>query len=82
MSGEGKINLGKNFIEGQGGLLNIGILGTDIYTIVFTLIFFFVSIYLIFILSNKNVISLGRALLIFSFHSVLSILFIVALLIS
>ena len=81
MSGEGKINLGKNFIEGQGGLLNIGILGTDIYTIVFTLIFFFVSIYLIFILSNKNVISLGRALLIFSFHSVLSILFIVALLI-
>lgn len=81
MSGEANIDLGKNTIEGQGGLLNIGIFGVDIYTIIFTLIFFFVSIYLIFILSKKNIISLGRALLIFSFHSILSALFIVALLI-
>ena len=53
MSGEANIDLGKNTIEGQGGLLNIGIFGTDIYTIIFTLIFFFVSIYLIFIYLKK-----------------------------
>ena len=80
MSGEAKINLAKNFIEGQGGLLNIGILGSDIYTIAYSLMFFFLSIYLIIFLSRRNVINLGRALLIFSFHSILSILFIVVLL--
>ena len=42
--------------------------------------FFFLSIYLILFLSRRNVINFGRALLIFSFHSILSILFIVVLL--
>ena len=79
MSGTVNIDLGLNSVHPSGGLLDIGILGTSINTIFFTIILFIVSILIIFRLSKFKIIELKRSLLIFSFHSIFSVIFISAL---
>lgn len=79
MSGTAKIDLSLNETHPGGGLLNIDIFGTDIYTIFFSIFFFSLSILIILQLSKSKIIKFERSLLIFSFHSIFSALFIWAL---
>ena len=79
MSGTAKIDLSLNETHPGGGLLNIDIFGTDIYTIFFSFFFFSLSILIILQLSKSKIIKFERSLLIFSFHSIFSALFIWAL---
>ncbi len=79
MSGTAKIDLSLNETYPGGGLLNIDIFGTDIYTIFFSIFFFSLSILIILQLSKSKIIKFERSLLIFSFHSIFSALFIWAL---
>ncbi len=75
MSGKININLSDNYIDYTlvSGLIDIDILGTGILSIFFSLIFCFGSILLIYKLSKYKIIEFHRSIIIFSFHSLLSL---------
>ena len=75
MSGKININLSDNYIDYTlvSGLIDIDILGTGILSIFFSLIFCFGSIFLIYKLSKYKIIEFHRSIIIFSFHSLLSL---------
>ena len=79
MSGTVNLDLDMHSVHPPGGLINIGIFGTGINTIIILILFFIVSVLIISILSKSKIIEFRRALLIFSFHSIISAIFITAL---
>lgn len=81
MSGKISLDLTKNSFDPFriGGLLDIDILGTNLNTVFFTVLFYLLSIFLIIKMSKYNVIDLKRSLYIFSLHTIISTFFIVAL---
>ena len=58
MSGKPELDLDKNYTAIQGGLMDIGILGTSFLTILFSILFFLISIFLIFKMSQLKIIDL------------------------
>ena len=76
MSGKPELDLDKNYTAIQGGLMDIGILGTSFLTILFSILFFLISIFLIFKMSQLKIIDLKRSIIIFTFHSIISMIFI------
>ncbi len=76
MFGKPELDLDKNYTAIQGGLMDIGILGTSFLTILFSILFFLISIFLIFKMSQLKIIDLKRSIIIFTFHSIISMIFI------
>lgn len=76
MSGKIELDLEKNFVDIPGGLMDIGILGTSFFTILISISFCLLSIFLIFKMSQLRIIEFKRSLLIFTFHSIISMFFI------
>ena len=58
MSGKPELDLDKNYTAIQGGLMDIGILGTSFLTILFSILFFLISIFLIFKMSQLKIVDL------------------------
>ena len=76
MSGKNNIDLDINYTDPPGGLIDIDILGTDLYTIFYSLFFILISVFFIFKMSQRKIINFERSIAIFSYHSVFSALFI------
>ena len=73
MSGKNNIDLDINYTDPPGGLIDIDILGTDIYTIFYSLFFILISVFFIFKMSQRKIINFERSIAIFSYHSAFSL---------
>ena len=65
MSGKNNIDLDINYTDPPGGLIDIDILGTDIYTIFYSLFFILISVFFIFKMSQRKIINFERSIAIF-----------------
>ena len=59
------IDLDINYTDPPGGLIDIDILGTDIYTIFYSLFFILISVFFIFKMSQRKIINFERSIAIF-----------------